>query len=68
LGTKLEFSFNGVSPNSPSIDKFIPERGYVPGNVSVISHRANWLKNSASIEEVQMVLDWMIEQHRKVAA
>jgi len=27
--------------NSPSLDKFIPEKGYVPGNIAVISWRAN---------------------------
>jgi hypothetical protein len=32
--------------NSPSLDKIIPERGYVRGNIAVISHRANMLKSN----------------------
>ena len=34
--------------NSPSIDKLIPELGYVKGNIDVISHKANTLKSMGS--------------------
>lgn len=36
--------------NSPSIDRIIPELGYVRSNIKVISHLANAMKNSASSE------------------
>lgn len=40
------FSSDGkVGPNSPSIDRIDSTKGYVPGNVAVISHRANQLKS-----------------------
>ncbi len=39
-------------PNAPSIDKVIPSRGYVKGNVVVVSWRANKLKSDATIEEL----------------
>lgn len=42
--------------NSPTLDRIIPEIGYVPGNVIVISHRANRIKNSSSPEELARVL------------
>lgn len=41
---------------SPSLDKIKPELGYVPGNVWVISHRANALKGDASLEELKMLV------------
>ncbi len=42
-------------PNSPSIDCVIPSLGYVPGNVKVISFRANQLKNDGSSEEHEAI-------------
>jgi hypothetical protein len=45
----------GGGDHSPSLDKIRPERGYVPGNVIVISNRANRLKSDASIEELRSI-------------
>ena len=49
----------GASPvplsNSPSLDRIDPERGYVKGNVWIISHKANAIKNSATHEELKLV-------------
>jgi hypothetical protein len=42
-------------PNSPSLDRIDPGRGYVKGNVWIISHRANTIKNDASHEELKLV-------------
>lgn len=42
-------------PNSPSLDRIDPERGYVKGNVWIISHRANRIKNDATHEELKLV-------------
>lgn len=49
----------GGKANSPSIDKIIPSLGYVPGNVRVISWRANRLKNDASLEELEALVRWL---------
>jgi hypothetical protein len=46
----------GYFPDSPSIDRVHPDKGYVRGNVRVISARANLLKNDATVEELQAVL------------
>lgn len=59
LGIKLEVNSGKPQYNSPSIDRFIPELGYVKGNVTVISHRANTLKNNATVEELTKVVLWM---------
>jgi hypothetical protein len=41
---------------SPSLDRMDPVKGYVRGNVRVISTRANQLKSDASVEELAAVL------------
>lgn len=43
--------------NSPSLDKINPIKGYVKGNVRVISQRANWLKNDATYEEMETIFN-----------
>jgi hypothetical protein len=48
----------GRSDNSPSIDKFIPAKGYVKGNIHIISYRANRLKNDGTPEEWLKVAAW----------
>lgn len=44
--------------NSASVDRIIPELGYVHGNIIVISRRANMIKNDASPEELRNVADF----------
>ena len=57
------FSGDGVScENSPTLDKIVPELGYVPGNVIVISRRANRIKSNASWHELRLLVDFY-EQH-----
>lgn len=43
----------------PSVDRIIPALGYVPGNVVVISYRANRLKCDATASELRQVANWM---------
>jgi len=45
--------------NSPSLDKIIPSKGYVEGNVAWISYKANAVKNDATAEEVMKVAKWL---------
>jgi hypothetical protein len=42
--------------NIPSLDKIVPEKGYVRGNVWVISWRANRLKSDASLEDLERIV------------
>ena len=46
---------------SPSLDRIYPERGYVIGNVVIISNRANTIKNNATSEEIMKVANWLLE-------
>jgi hypothetical protein len=42
-----------ATPNSPSLDRIDNTKGYVKGNVWVISMRANFIKASATPEELE---------------
>lgn len=58
LGIKLERAANpkgGVADNTPTVDRLIPHLGYVRGNIIVVSHKANRIKNNATIEELESV-------------
>ena len=49
-------------PNSPSIDRIDPERGYVKGNIKIISHRANQIKSDASHQELKLVAVYLARE------
>jgi hypothetical protein len=55
LGVPLEKGRKQRSWNSPSLDRIIPERGYVRGNVIVVSWRVNRIKADASIRELELI-------------
>lgn len=61
FNTPLSWCELGGKPkaNTPSLDKMIPELGYVPGNVFWVSYRANSIKTNATMEEISMVLKYM---------
>lgn len=66
FGTKLDWfgSTAGGTDASPSMDRLDPSKGYVPGNVTIISNRANRIKNDANLEEIKAVLDWFERSSR----
>lgn len=45
-----------MSNDSPSIDRIDPKRGYVRGNVVVVSMRANSIKREATIDELRKMV------------
>lgn len=64
LDLELDFSEKGKrNDSSPSIDKIIPEKGYVPGNVAIISWRANRIKNNGTADEHQKIANWIYKNH-----
>jgi hypothetical protein len=59
LGIVLQRGKGRFAPNSPSLDRFIPEKGYVRGNIVVISCQANLIKTNSTPEQVMQVARWM---------
>lgn len=51
-------SKSGPRPNSPAVDRIIPELGYVRGNVLVVSHLANSIKQNATPEQILKVAEF----------
>ena len=43
---------------SPSLDRIIPEKGYVKGNIIVVSLKANTMKSNATLEEIKALYDF----------
>ena len=50
---------------APSVDRRDLDRGYEPGNVFVISGRANRLKSNATVGEIEAILKYMKKRTRK---
>ncbi len=59
LGIPIEKDGRGQRDTAPSVDRTIPGRGYVQGNVAVISMKANRIKNDATLEELRLVVQYM---------
>ena len=56
----------GPSDNSPTLDRVRPEEGYVPGNVIVISLRANRIKSDATVQELRDIASFYATLRRSV--
>lgn len=59
FGTEFVFSGRKVNAESATIDRLIPELGYVPGNIAVISMKANRIKNAYGSEDILKVGEWL---------
>ena len=59
LGIPLKRGDRTEHDSAPSLDRIIPENGYILGNVNVISYRANRLKNNGTSLEHRLISAWM---------
>jgi hypothetical protein len=59
LGLSLRRQKGGLRDASPSLDRLEPSKGYIIGNIAVISYRANRIKNDATLEELDRVAAWL---------
>lgn len=59
FGCPFKSAEKGNHPYAPSLDRIIPELGYVKGNVQVISYRANAIKWDSSLEELEKIVAYL---------
>ena len=55
LGIPLIKGDDSVQENSPTLDRIDSSKGYVKGNVWVISYKANTIKSNATPEELLLI-------------
>jgi hypothetical protein len=55
LGIPLDHSQRSDRTAAPSLDRIVPQLGYVRGNVHVVSDRANTLKRDATLNELVLL-------------
>lgn len=58
LGIKLDYFTKNRDETTPSLERIDNNKGYLKGNVCIISLRANILKNNATIKEMEQILSW----------
>lgn len=56
LGIPISRGIGQAHDNSPTLDRTVPELGYVVGNVEVISRRANTIKSFGTAEEHRLIV------------
>jgi len=62
LGIPIAARSGSFSDHSPSIDRTVPHLGYVKGNVTIMSYRANRIKCHASLDELRAIVAYMERQ------
>ncbi len=59
LGFILNTSGGKRTDYSASLDRKDSSIGYIPGNINVISYRANRIKNDSTLSELRAIVDWL---------
>jgi hypothetical protein len=59
-------SSGGPRGCSPSLDRIDNTKGYIKGNVQVMSHKANTMKHCADNNELILFANWIKKTYRKV--
>ena len=59
FGTVFERNRGKVVHNSPSLDRVDSNLGYIPGNVRLISWRANQLKHAMTLDQARNLVLYM---------
>ncbi len=67
--TRLQWAYIGdrsSTDDRPSLDRIIPEKGYVKGNVAWISLKANRIKSDVNETDLYAVADWLHKKRKEV--
>lgn len=60
---RFELVWNGDRRNSPSLDRIVPELGYIKGNVEWMSDLANRMKTNATPQELLAFAHYLIKKY-----
>jgi len=67
LEIEIKIAYKVANANSPSLDRIDSSKGYVKGNVMVISYRANTIKSNATPSELlklaSNLIKYVSQQH-----
>jgi hypothetical protein len=62
LGIELSFGIGRVHDASPSLDRIVPDEGYVKGNCFIISAKANRMKQENTLETLEKIVSYIKER------
>ena len=71
FGTPFVWGASGLGKgntrdDTPTLDRILPELGYIEGNVAFLSYRANRVKDNGTMQEHYDIADWIWERTRHV--
>ena len=59
LGVPIKWDADRSDEMASELDRLVPDKGYIKGNVAFISRKVNRLKNNATTTELEQLLKWM---------
>ena len=67
FGTKFEWGTSKLGKgytkeNCPNLDRIMPQKGYIKGNVAFISQKANRIKDNGTMQDHYAIADWIWER------
>lgn len=65
LGIPIRKAKGKMDAYSPTLDRRVNNKGYVKGNVSVISNKANMCKSDMSPEQIEALYKYVFELERE---
>lgn len=60
LGIEIKQNIGKSGDFSPSLDRVDNGKGYIKGNIRVISHKANSIKRDGKLEDFKMIINYIV--------